>query len=266
MKNSCAKPPGPSIVTGVDLLAVWDVDEAPSYDVKRNSPAPPLLIAVRTHAGRGRLELWGGRTFDMTPGTFAVFENERIARYRCAADRWAFWWFEHRAAGPAPYPLYDLIRCPPGKDEPRLVSQIMTSLRHPHAAYRMHASALYLSLATRWSRERPAATGSPRHGATIQRVIDEMYRRLGERWPVSAMARHAGVSERLFRQVFVEATGENPKRFSDRLRLDAAAELLRLGVHSVKEVAARLGFANQFHLSRAYRARFGVPPSKTRAS
>lgn len=266
MKNSCARPPGASTVSGIDLLTVWDVDEVPSYDVKRPSPAPPCLVAVRTHAGLGRLELWGGRVFDLTPGTFAVFENERIARYRCAAGRWAFWWFEHRTVGPAPYPLYELLRCPPAKDEPGLVSRIMTSLRHPHAAYRMNASALYLSLATRWSRERQSSTGAPRHGGTVQRVIDEMYRRIGERWPVAEMARSAGVSERLFRQAFVDATGEPPKRFNDRLRLDAAAELLRLGTHSVKEVAARLGFANQFHLSRAYRARFGVPPSRARAS
>jgi AraC-like DNA-binding protein len=253
-------------VSGADLLTIWDVDETPSYDVRRASPATPRLIAVRTYAGRGLMHLWDGRVMELTPGTFVVAENEKIARYRCASDRWAFWWFEHRIAGPPPYPLYDVVPCRVQADEVSLIAQAMTALRHPHAAHRMSASALFLSLATRWARERPGADTASRHGAAIQRVIDEMHRRLGDRWSLAAMAKHAGMSERLFRQAFAGTTGQSPKQFYDRLRLDAASELLRLGTHNVKEVAARLGFANPFHLSRAYRARFGVPPSRARAS
>jgi AraC-like DNA-binding protein len=262
MRNACAKPPGPSAVSGVDLLTVWDVDETPSYDVKRPAPAPPRLIAVRTHSGKGTMHLWNGQAIDLTPGTFMVAENERIARYRCTADRWAFWWFEHRVVGSVPYPLYDLVQCPVQKDEPSLVSQVMTALRHPQAAHRVSASALFLSLATRWSRERPGTDDTSRPDATVQRVVDEMHRRLGDRWHVTGMAKHAGMSERKFREVFARTTGQSPKQFYDHLRLDASTELLRLGAHSVKEVAVRLGYSSPFHLSRAYRARFGMPPSK----
>jgi AraC-like DNA-binding protein len=264
MKNSCARPPGPSIVSGVDLLTVWDVDETPTYDVKRETPNPPQLIATRTHAGRGRIELWDGRFFDLTSGTFAVFENERIARYRCTDERWAFWWFEHRISGPIPYPLYELLPCPVEHDEAVIVAQIMTSLRQAHSAHRMHASALFLSLSTGWSLKKQSCAAHPRHHEPVQHTIDEMYHRLGERWSVSAMSKHAGMSERLFRNVFAAVTGQAPKEYYDRLRLDAATELLRLGAHSVKEVAARLGYSSPFHLSRVYRARFGIPPSRAR--
>ncbi len=251
-------------MSGAELLTVWDVDENPSYDVRRTSPTQPLLIAIRTHAGRGILELAGGRTFDLAAGTFLVVENERIARYRCATSRWAFWWFEHRVGGPLPCPLYEPIPCPVARDEAAIVSRIMTSLRHPHAAHRIHASALFLGLVTRWSRERPASPGQSRHQATVQKTIDEMHRRLGEGWTVREMAKSATMSERLFRKVFLETTGRSPKQFYDGLRIDAATELLRLGIHSVKEVANRLGFANPFHLSRIYRTKVGVPPSKVR--
>lgn len=200
--------------------------------------------------------------FDLTPGTFLVVENERIARYNCAADRWAFWWFEHKVVGPPPYPLYDLMPCSVARDEAAIVSKMMTALRNPHGAHRMHASALFLGLATRWSMERRTTAARSRHQATVQRTIDEMHRRLGDGWTVSGMATFSGMSERLFRQVFRKHTGQGPKRFYDSLRLDAATELLRLGVHSVKEVAGRLGFSSPFHLSRVYRARFGVPPSR----
>lgn len=262
MRNTCARAAGPSAACGIELRTVWNVDERPAYDVRRSHASAPILIAIRTRAGLGRMELLDGRAFDLPRDTLVVVENERIARYHCASERWAFWWFEHRIEGVLPYPLYTRIPCRTGRDEPSVVARIMTSLRHPDAAHRMHASALFLELATRWSRERPHAPHASRRQPAVQHAIDEMHRRMGTRWTVADMARHTGISERLFRKVFREVTGQSPKRFQDRLRLDAATELLNLGALSVKEVAARLGFANPFHLSRVYRSRLGVPPSR----
>jgi len=70
------------------------------------------------------------------------------------------------------------------------------------------------------------------------------------------------MSERLFRDAFRDSTGESPKRFYDSLRLTMAHDLLRLGIHTVSEVAARLGYSSAFHLSKAYKQRFKIPPSR----
>jgi AraC-like DNA-binding protein len=46
------------------------------------------------------------------------------------------------------------------------------------------------------------------------------------------------------------------------MRLEQAYSLLQLGAYSVSEVAARLGYANPFHLSKAFKTHFGMAPSK----
>jgi AraC-like DNA-binding protein len=61
------------------------------------------------------------------------------------------------------------------------------------------------------------------------------------------------------RQVF----GLPPAKAFLRYRLDQAPALLADG-RAVKEVAATLGFQDQGHFSRAFRGRFGRPPSAVR--
>ena len=78
---------------------------------------------------------------------------------------------------------------------------------------------------------------------------------------VSKLARQAGMSERWFRSIFREITGQSPKEYYDILRLDTAAELLRMGRANVTQIAQRLGFSSPFHLSRAFKTRHGLSPS-----
>ena len=48
------------------------------------------------------------------------------------------------------------------------------------------------------------------------------------------------------------------------LRLEQAAALLARSTLSVKQIAARCGFASQFHFSRTFRAVYGASPTEIR--
>ena len=63
---------------------------------------------------------------------------------------------------------------------------------------------------------------------------------------------------RLF-QRFAHTT---PHRFLMRLKMNRATELLLDGDLLVKEVAARLEFADAFHFSRAFKRLYGLPPQR----
>ena len=81
--------------------------------------------------------------------------------------------------------------------------------------------------------------------------------------PISAsraLAKRARMSERTFRRAFVEETGEAPRDFVERIRIDAARSLFEEAQLSVQVVATRCGFESADNLRRAFVRRLGVTP------
>ena len=79
-----------------------------------------------------------------------------------------------------------------------------------------------------------------------------------------ALAKRAGMSERSFRRAFVEETGETPRDFVERIRVDAARGLFEEAQSAVQVVARRCGFATVDNLRRAFVRRLGVTPQQYR--
>ncbi len=76
---------------------------------------------------------------------------------------------------------------------------------------------------------------------------------------VPALAARVGLSERTFHRKFVEAAGDTPARFVEKVRLDAARMLLSRKM-SLKTVATRVGLFPATRLSQVFERRFGVSP------
>ena len=123
------------------------------------------------------------------------------------------------------------------------------------------ASAQLLRFLYEWRVKLSGVERRSPYAEAVRRVIDGMHARIDGLWPVSEMALEARLGERRFRQVFEEETGCSPKSYYDRIRMDYATELLRLGCYSVAEVSCQLGFSNPFNFSRAFRRVKGFPPS-----
>jgi transcriptional regulator GlxA family with amidase domain len=81
---------------------------------------------------------------------------------------------------------------------------------------------------------------------------------------VKALAVRAHMSERTFRRAFAEETGETPRDFVERIRIDAARGLFEEAQLAMQAVAARCGFATVDNLRRAFVRRLGVTPQQYR--
>lgn len=88
---------------------------------------------------------------------------------------------------------------------------------------------------------------------------------LARTWTVSQMAALVGVSDAQLRRVFARAMRASPLQVLCNLRLQAAARLLEDPGIRVKEIQARVGFADPSHFSRDFRCRFGVSPTEYRS-
>ena len=79
-------------------------------------------------------------------------------------------------------------------------------------------------------------------------------------WQLSAMAKHAGMSQANFRLHFRRLTGHSPGAFLLDLRLKKAAVMLRAGRLSVGEIAFRTGFHDANYFSRQFHRFSGNSP------
>lgn len=84
--------------------------------------------------------------------------------------------------------------------------------------------------------------------------------------PVSLaeLARRVCVSPEYLRQLFRKEFGESITSYVIRRRIEMAARLLRATDDSVKEIAARAGFPNEYYFSRVFRKVMAVSPSQWR--
>lgn len=84
--------------------------------------------------------------------------------------------------------------------------------------------------------------------------------------PISQLqvAKAAGMSTSRFRAFFKETTGWGFARYLREQRVERAAKLLRESSDSIADIAHRNGFADQSHLLRCFRAKFGVSPKQYR--
>jgi AraC-like DNA-binding protein len=85
------------------------------------------------------------------------------------------------------------------------------------------------------------------------------------RWTRAALARRASLSEPAFHVAFAAALGESPMRWLRRRRLSLAQELLHSTDLAIAEIAARVGYPDPFHFSRAFAAWSRCPPRAWRA-
>ncbi len=97
-------------------------------------------------------------------------------------------------------------------------------------------------------------------------VLVEIQARLEDELPLARLARLAGLSEFHFLRRFRSLTGETPKQYVTRLRVERAALRLLLETTSVAEVALDAGFKNHETFTRAFRRRFATTPIEYRAT
>ncbi|HIT75168.1 MAG TPA: AraC family transcriptional regulator [Candidatus Avipropionibacterium avicola] len=84
---------------------------------------------------------------------------------------------------------------------------------------------------------------------------------------VADLARLAGVSTRTLQRSFLSCAGLSPTAVIRRYRLVEAAELVRDGAPvDWAEVAARLGYSDQSHLTRDFTATLGQSPARYAAA
>jgi AraC-like DNA-binding protein len=102
-------------------------------------------------------------------------------------------------------------------------------------------------------------------GLDFARIDRWLRAHLAEPLRIADLAAHCGFGMRRFHQLFIEAFGETPHRYLQRLRLDTALALLADPRASLSEIALEVGFGDQSAFTHAFTRRFGLAPGQWRA-
>ena len=99
----------------------------------------------------------------------------------------------------------------------------------------------------------------------VARAKDYMAEHLDQPILLKELAAAAGLSSFYFLRTFKRVTGMPPHAYLNQIRLERARALLCAG-EPPAQVAAALGFTDQSHLIRRFKAAFGVTPGQYRAA
>lgn len=97
--------------------------------------------------------------------------------------------------------------------------------------------------------------------STLQLVLDHMEAHLGSRNSVPDLAKLARCTPDHFIRLFREATSTTPHQYLIERRLQRSVQMLSDGERP-SDVAMTLGFYDASAFTRAFKHRFGVPPSR----
>jgi AraC family transcriptional regulator len=100
----------------------------------------------------------------------------------------------------------------------------------------------------------------------IDRVIDHLRGNLHRQVKLEELAKVACFSEFHFHRIFSAVSGETLNNFTNRLRLEKAARLLRYSGLSLTDIAFDCGFSSPATFSRAFRSGYDTSPSQFRKS
>jgi AraC family transcriptional regulator, arabinose operon regulatory protein len=99
----------------------------------------------------------------------------------------------------------------------------------------------------------------------VQRAAHYLATHPQEPFRLDRLADFCGLSASRLSYLFRRELHETPQRFSEKLRLEIARQLLSASNLSVGEIANEVGFADALYFSRRYRRAFGRAPSEERA-
>ncbi|MFT4069800.1 helix-turn-helix domain-containing protein [Paraburkholderia sp.] len=110
-----------------------------------------------------------------------------------------------------------------------------------------------------------AGTQADGAGLDFARIDRWLRAHLSEPLRIADLAAHCGFGMRRFHQLFIDAFGETPHRYLQRLRLDTSITLLAEPRLSLTDIALEIGFGDQSAYTHAFTRRFGLAPGQWRA-
>ena len=228
---------------------------------------PPIGIFQYSLKGWGHLEV-GGKSVKVPPGHAfcARVPSPHFIVSDSKCPEWTFFWFvfDHPYVVDRIFSRQELfnkvIPLPNGSGPLLAATELAEYLWRREGDSFKTEEALFL-----WMLKMDKWAFSQRHpDEPRQQLLHDIreitLQNLSGEVPIANLAARFNMSRTNFSRYFWRVTGRSPAAYIREIRLNEAANLLRLGGHSVKEIAARTGFTDANHLCKRFRNYFHFSP------
>lgn len=96
----------------------------------------------------------------------------------------------------------------------------------------------------------------------VERTIDYLHRAYREEIEIGRLAREANMSRWQYGSLFKSLTGQTPARYLNALRIEQAKTLLASSSARINDIAARVGFRDEYYFSRRFKQTTGMSPTQ----
>lgn len=213
-----------------------------------------------------------GRTITVPAGTALVIPPGTPHLYQADADQpWTIWWL-HVAGGDVAHLLEPILQGRRGH-----LVEVHDLFRATAAIERVvdlmerdeTTASLTAAAGSAWGLLAQLAAdqlhGSPSAREPIQHALAHLREHVAEPVTVPELARLAGLSRSHFTTLFRAATGHSVVEYLRSLRMARARALLITTSLTVAEIAATVGYPDQFYFSRQFHKVNGSSPSAYRS-
>jgi len=254
---------------GVQLAGISDL--APPYAIAR--PSPDFLLVLATLSGQGWCEAAGCPAL-LRAGDLLVAPAHHAIAYGLCGRAWRIAWFHFdldRGLGAALRGRAPTVHATTTLE--RLVAAVEGFLadargtdpgavRAAELGARLVACQLERALAP--DLDPRAAHARRARAPRLHDLQDAIHHDLRRAWGVAALAAHLHESPATLFRLCARHAGEKPMAMVARLRVERARHLLRETDEPVKSIAQRVGYANQFAFSTAFKRVTGLSPQSCR--
>jgi AraC-like DNA-binding protein len=235
-------------------------------------PRSDDVMLIWTTGGCGRLETVDGG-HDLPAGSLLVCGPGLSYQFWPTITPWRLAWCYCRRGLDGGRAMPRGVWLGPEPDATRvegLLSELIEDCHRPpgaHAAdrYRRRLAEALLVWLER-AGLRCGTGGEDPEQARVGRLLAALRADPGRAWTIEAMAALAEASPSTLQRLLRRQLGESPHRLLVHLRMELAARLLRQSEYPLALVAQRVGYADAFVFSTAFRKYHGLAPSRWRAA
>lgn len=215
------------------------------------------------------------RKYQLSPGQgFLIFPNQ-ITTYSAREDLpWKYVWLEFDGLRVAEYieqsglSLDQPIYRPVTPEQGQQLGQTMLYITEHSDQSPLHLVGhlcLFLDGLMQSSASRKELSGGQLRDYYIQEAVNFMEQNYMRDLTVEEIAKVCGLNRSYFSKLFRDVMGCPPQEFLIRLRLSKAADQLKGTDSPIGVIAARCGYPNQLHFTRAFHKRYGLSPREWRS-
>ncbi|CAN7436121.1 AraC family transcriptional regulator [Paenibacillus sp. LjRoot56] len=243
--------------------SIWKVHADNRYEVSKREgfDMPGLFL---TFDGKGIITL-ANHTYELEKNTFFLVEEGIPTMYKCLNNDWKFYFLDFNQLSMARYlqlPVGEVISTGKMAEATQLCERMIDGLIAQPLGYEYASNILLQDMLLLFTREHSLVALS--HHTELNQILIYIHRNLDKQIRIEDLLQLSGWSRTTFFTRFRALTGLSPTDYLLKLKLAAARVALETTSLSLKEIAAKLHFYDEFHFSKLFKKAFDQSPSTYR--